>query len=107
MARKCTVPKILGFREWFESRFSDLCAAHDASYIAQKGGELGRFIADAQFSMGMWSKGYRWLSIFSFYIIWVAGWVLWYNVTDNKFWQNTLMVLSHVVILMGIGLWII
>jgi len=30
--RHCTVPKIFGFRKWFESRYGDLCEAHDGAY---------------------------------------------------------------------------
>jgi hypothetical protein len=29
----CTIPSLLGFRTWFEKRFSDLCEEHDAHYV--------------------------------------------------------------------------
>lgn len=30
--RYCTVPAILGFREWFECMFKPFCKAHDEAY---------------------------------------------------------------------------
>lgn len=30
--RRCTVPQILGFGEWFENRFHDLCHIHDKAW---------------------------------------------------------------------------
>lgn len=106
MARYCTIPEIFGLRSWFETRFSDLCKQHDAVYVQRKFGEIGRLVADLQFCMGMWGKGYRALAVLSFYVIWIAGWVLWHNVTENKLWQNILMATSHAGILVALCLWI-
>lgn len=30
--RYCTMPKVPWFRNWFEDKFGDLCARHDAEY---------------------------------------------------------------------------
>lgn len=30
--RYCTMPKIPWFRDWFESKFGDLCEKHDTQY---------------------------------------------------------------------------
>lgn len=78
MARKCTIPAIFGLREWFESRFGDLCAAHDESYIAQEGGELARFRADYALAKGMWQRGYWWLALPTQVLLSTVGWYWWW-----------------------------
>ncbi len=47
--RYCTVPSILGFREWFEKQYGDLCEVHDREYV-----DKGCLIcADIKFISGM------------------------------------------------------
>lgn len=31
---KCTVPRLLGFKEWFDKHFDSYCQKHDAAYKA-------------------------------------------------------------------------
>lgn len=53
--RFCTVPKILGFRDWFERSYGDLCEVHDAAY--DEGKELLK--ADLKFIGGMISQDWQ------------------------------------------------
>lgn len=80
MARKCTIPKIFGLREWFESRFGDLCEYHDLAYVERKG---LRIVADYQFAKGMWMRGYRWLAVPSFLAVYMFGWLYWYDILGD------------------------
>jgi hypothetical protein len=74
------VPKILGFRAWFESRFGDLCALHDLAYIHRAG---WRIVVDYTFAKNMWLAGYWWLAIPSFILICAVGWVWWWDVPQR------------------------
>lgn len=78
MARHCTVPKILGFRDWFEERFGELCKQHDETYIAQQGGEVARLMADLRLTSGMWSRGYWWFAIPTQAFLTGLGWYWWW-----------------------------
>lgn len=80
MPRKCTIPKIFGFRKWFENRFGDLCAIHDAKYIKREG---WRIVVDYHFAKGMWQRGYGWLAIPSFVVIYAIGWWWWFDVPQK------------------------
>lgn len=53
--RLCTMPKIFGFRDWFESQYGDLCEVHDASY------EKGKCLtcADFKFLSGMIKQDWK------------------------------------------------
>jgi hypothetical protein len=81
MGRKCTVPKLFGFREWFEERFGDLCAAHDDAYVNRSGSQIA---ADWVFAKGMWQRGYGWLAIPSFIVIASFGWLYWYDILGGE-----------------------
>ena len=77
MARKCTIPKIFGIREWWELRFSALCEVHDAHYTEKK---ISRISADYIYSKGMWEKDYKLLSALSYSGLRAVGWVYWYGI---------------------------
>lgn len=34
--RNCSIPDILGFRNWFVNQFDDICAEHDARYVERR-----------------------------------------------------------------------
>lgn len=59
--RYCTMPKIPWFRNWFESKFGDLCEAHDKAYGI--GGQWqDKIDADFEMSKEMAKRGYLFLS---------------------------------------------
>jgi len=80
MERYCTIPAIFGFRQWFESRFRDLCIKHDRRYVERK---LLKWHVDMVFVAHMVRRGkhYTPLAIGA----WVMFWSpigLWYWYTD-------------------------
>jgi hypothetical protein len=73
--RSCTVPAILGLREWFESRFGDMCRVHDYAYVRR----LGKWKADMAFLKRMQERGYWWLVPPTFFFFMTIG--FWYYYT--------------------------
>lgn len=61
----CSVPRILGFRKWFEKRFGDLCHKHDEGYMLRTRTKLE---IDAAMVGGMWVRGYRLLAVGAFLV---------------------------------------
>ena len=57
--RYCTIPAIFGLREWYKSRFNDLCMAHDYAYEVQS----GKLKADYTMLCGMTQRGYFFVAI--------------------------------------------
>ena len=62
MAR-CTVPRMLGFGEWFDARFGYLCEAHDHAYMMRSG---TKFAADHALYRGIKARGYPMLAAITF-----------------------------------------
>lgn len=81
MSRYCTIPKIFGFREWFENHFGDLCEIHDIQYIEKN---ITRKDSDLQFVRGMRNRGYPILAFFSYLVIRPVGWFYWNNYTLKR-----------------------
>jgi hypothetical protein len=76
--RYCTVPNILGLRQWFEERFGDLCYQHDSDYLTQTG---TRKEADRKMYEGMKAKGYPVLGAITYYgFLRPLGWLYWDDV---------------------------
>ena len=71
--RYCTMPNIPFFRDWFESKFSDLCYMHDCQYAMH----FGKFQADRIFVKNIINRGYWWLALPVFLAI-NLPWV-WFN----------------------------
>lgn len=70
------MPKIPFFKEWFNGKFSDLCAEHDAEYAAG----TCKLCSDYYLAAGIAGRGYGMLSILTFLAVqlpWVWGWYLW------------------------------
>lgn len=61
----CTMPHALGFHAWFEAKFGDLCAAHDAAYASG----ADRYQADLDFCAGVMRRGYVTLSVLSYIFV--------------------------------------
>lgn len=75
--RYCTVPKVFGLRDWFVSRFNDLCKEHDRRYQNREGYQLH---ADWQMVKGMAKRGYPVTAGITMTVFLVAGWLLWYDI---------------------------
>ena len=74
--RSCTVPKIFGFRKWFESRFHELCVNHDYAYSIK----AGKLRSDKILSMQMHKRGYTTLGLLTFVILQSPfGWYNYYK----------------------------
>jgi len=74
MAR-CSVPRILGFGDWFDSRFDDLCHEHDRRYKTLN--PLKKLQADFIFARGVAKKGYPEFGVVCFTILITAGTLYW------------------------------
>jgi hypothetical protein len=55
MARYCTIPKIFGFRHWFEPRFSAFCQVHDLGYKLRV---RSKWAVDMDFAKAIWNLRY-------------------------------------------------
>ncbi|MGL4999515.1 MAG: hypothetical protein ACRC5T_11150 [Cetobacterium sp.] len=75
MPNKCTVPKLLGFNHWFQSRFGDLCEQHDLAYLTRKW-QLKQ-IADYEISGEIIKQGYFALGCACFVYCQIFGTILW------------------------------
>jgi len=73
--RYCTVPKILGFRAWFERNFGSICKEHDNDYIRKV---ITRKEADLKMYQSMVKLGYP---LFGSIVYWIflrpLGWIYW------------------------------
>jgi hypothetical protein len=67
----CSIPRFLGFQEWFESRFGAVCQSHDLFY---RDGQVSRFQADCQLMAGMASLGYPFVAVCAFLFVRMFGW---------------------------------
>jgi len=78
MARRfCTLPKLpFGGREWFESKFGDLCEVHDQDY--KKGYQYGgcKLCRDWRFTFIIARRGHPFIAIGAFVIV-QAPWLWW------------------------------
>ena len=85
MAR-CSVPRILGFGDWFDSRFDDLCHEHDRRYKTLN--PLKKIQADFSMSSKVCQRGYVLLGIVSLCFLLSFGTVYWV-------WKRLLNILTH------------
>ncbi len=74
--RYCTIPAIFGLREWYKSRFNDLCMAHDYAYIARS----GKLKADYKLVKGMAKRGYPVVAVLTGVFVLTVGTVYYYLV---------------------------
>ena len=72
----CTLPSLLGFRDWFEARFIDACETHDADYVAQA---ISRKQADCKMAGTVINRGYFWLGVAAYAYCRMLGWFFWYR----------------------------
>ena len=81
MARYCTIPKILGFRKWFEKRFQECCQEHDVDYVEQ---EISRYDADRKMYNCMKAKGYKVFGAITYYgFLRPLGWLWWKDIIGD------------------------
>lgn len=71
----CTVPKLFGFRDWFESKFKALCDDHDALYLKRVW--KIKWMADFLISAQIAERGYVALAIAAFIYNAVLGTPYW------------------------------
>lgn len=76
MPRHCSVPEICGFREWFEKKFGDLCAAHDAAYKDPY--VACRRKIDCILAGNIFCRGYPVLAIATYIFVRGVGWTYWH-----------------------------
>lgn len=78
MARRfCTMPKDpFGFRDWFESKFGDLCEIHDKAY--KKGYNYGgcKLCSDFRFITGIAERGNPFLAFWVLFAVQMP-WLWW------------------------------
>lgn len=74
--RYCTIPALFNLRKWYEKKFGDLCEQHDHVYYYKIG---TKWDADWEMTSGMWNRGYRLLSIVTFFFLWTVGIYYWYE----------------------------
>lgn len=70
----CTMPKIPYFRDWFESKFSDLCNMHDLGYVYLD----CKLCCDFRLAAGIAERGYPFIGLLTFFAVnlpWV--WIKW------------------------------
>ena len=70
--RYCTMPNIPWFRDWFESKFGDLCYRHDRWYETK----VPKLEADKWFCAYIYKRGYWYLVPFVFLAV-NLPWVWW------------------------------
>lgn len=71
MMGACTLPRVLGFKKWFDARFGDLCESHDAMYDAA----FPRKQADLILCSGVMIRGYPALAIAAYIVVRAFGWL--------------------------------
>ena len=68
----CSVPRLLGFGKWFETRFGGLCKQHDKYYAV---GILPRKAADCYLMSGIVLKGYPVFGFLTYIAVRLFGWL--------------------------------
>lgn len=71
MSRHCTMPRILGLREWYERRFGDLCERHDRDYASG----VKRQHADLMMAAAIMERGYPVLALLTYWFVRLFGWM--------------------------------
>ena len=74
--RRCTMPNIPWFRDWFESKFHNECKLHDKEYKIGK----CKLCSDYRLATSIAEKGYVLLSLGVFIAVnmpWV--WYIWFK----------------------------
>ena len=90
--RYCTIPSILGLRDWFEARFGGACHMHDRRYGAKERQMQGvadqyytnKLYADFEFLVNATKARplYGWaIGLLAQVMFWTWGWVTWYTVS--------------------------
>jgi len=74
MAR-CTIPRIFGLQDWFDSKFLDLCVKHDEYYIC--GNPLKKFYSDFWIAWMLTKRGYWYIGVASLPYNLTGGTVFW------------------------------
>ena len=69
--RHCTIPAVLGLREWFEGKFGDLCEVHDYQYYTKT---VSRKEADDDLRDGIISRGYYFFGWATWVAVRAIGW---------------------------------
>jgi hypothetical protein len=59
----CSLPKVFGLKDWFDSRFNDCCEWHDERYVKR---DCWKIQADYGVSLRIAKKGYRVVGVLSF-----------------------------------------
>lgn len=72
----CSVPSLLGFKAWYESRFAEACETHDNDYVAQA---LTRKQADCKMCAYIINRGYFWLGLVTYVYCRILGGFFWYR----------------------------
>jgi hypothetical protein len=70
----CTVP--WPFRKWFESRFADLCHAHDDAYVKRIW--HAKVVSDYVLALHIADRGYGWLAFCSIIYNVTLGTIYWW-----------------------------
>lgn len=63
------MPRALGFRQWFETRFSDLCEKHDLDYCGTK----PRRQSDCELAGAILARGYFVFAVLTFFFVRLFG----------------------------------
>lgn len=69
----CSVPRLLGFKNWFDERFGDLCENHDSLYTSKSA--VSRYDADCKLAGSMFFRGYPFFAIITFVAVRSFGWL--------------------------------
>lgn len=66
----CTLPGFLGFKNWFNAHFSDLCDIHDLQY------DIGypRKRADIELAIGIADRNYPAMAVLTYIVVRLVGW---------------------------------
>jgi hypothetical protein len=71
----CTIPRLFGFKNWFDSLFADLCDWHDGEYV--RGCPYLKFKSDVVISWKIAKRGYRALGILTLIYCTTLGSIYW------------------------------
>lgn len=75
----CSLPYVLGLKQWFDTRFGDLCDEHDARYVAR---DISKWRADWRLVSGIYQRSpiYLPVAVLVFLFCWSAvGLWYWYT----------------------------
>lgn len=70
--RYCTIPDILGLREWFEGKYGQCCKVHDKDYAEKN---FTRAAADKRFYMCMRGHGSWFVAVLAYVMVRLIGWI--------------------------------